>query len=143
MLYIKDTNENKSFYATEDAIGFDIRADADGYLNPGEFKVIPTGLYMDVGFNSEVDVLGYELQVRPRSGLAAKYGVTVLNSPGTVDPLYPDEIGVILINHGQRPFSISKGDRIAQGVVARVSRAQGIETKDNKRTGGFGSTGTK
>ena len=107
-------------------------------LMPGARALVPTGLTIALP-------PGYEAQVRPRSGLAAKHGVTVLNTPGTIDADYRGEIGVILINHGDAPFSIRRGERIAQMVVASVVRAElaPVETlaATERGSGGFGSTG--
>ena len=130
-------------YQTADAAGMDLLAAIPGdkplALEPGAHEVIPTGLTFELP-------PGTEAQVRPRSGLAAKHGVTVLNSPGTIDADYRGEVCVILINFGQLPFSIHRGDRIAQLILAPVTRARLIETRLLDRTargtGGFGSTGT-
>lgn len=107
-------------------------------LEPGEYAAIPTGLSMEIP-------VGFEVQVRPRSGLAAKNGITVLNSPGTIDSDYRGEVKIILINHGNSPFAINNGDRIAQLVVASVSSAIFVEVDSLSETdrgqGGFGSTG--
>lgn len=107
-------------------------------IDPGRYAMVPTGLAIALPE-------GYEAQVRPRSGLAAKFGVTVLNSPGTVDADYRGEIKVLLINHGDAPFEIKRGDRIAQLVVAQVSAVTFIERKslgDTERgEQGHGSTG--
>jgi len=107
-------------------------------LMPGARALVPTGLTIALP-------PGYEAQVRPRSGLAAKHGVTVLNTPGTIDADYRGEIGVILINHGDTPFSIRRGERIAQMVVAAVVRAEltAVDTlaATDRGSGGFGSTG--
>lgn len=107
-------------------------------LAPGASGLVPCGFSMAMP-------LGYEAQVRPRSGLAAKFGVTVLNAPGTVDADYRGEVKVILINHGAAPFSIRRGDRIAQMVIASVSGLAFFEVDDLEETargsGGFGSTG--
>ena len=107
-------------------------------LKPGDFALIPTGLKIALP-------PGYEAQVRPRSGLAAKYGVTVLNSPGTIDADYRGEVKVILINHGKEDFVINDKDRIAQFVIAPVVTAKFIEVEELDATergeGGFGSTG--
>lgn len=127
-------------YATEDAAGLDLLAAiADPItLQPGERKLVPTGLSIAVP-------PGFEAQVRPRSGLALKQGVTVLNSPGTVDADYRGEVGVILINHGDKPFVINRGERIAQMVIAAYSRAEWVPVAELPETqrgsGGFGSTG--
>jgi dUTP pyrophosphatase len=107
-------------------------------LAPGQYAMVPTGLTMALP-------VGYEAQVRPRSGLAAKHGVTVLNSPGTIDADYRGEIGVVLINHGTAPFVIRRGERIAQMVIAEVARAELAAVASlsvtERGSGGFGSTG--
>lgn len=129
-------------YATAHAAGLDLRAavaaEAPVTLQPGERRLIPTGLCIALPE-------GYEAQVRPRSGLALKHGVTCLNAPGTIDADYRGEIGVILINHGQAPFAITRGERIAQLVVARYARVAFVEaqalTETERGAGGFGSTG--
>ncbi|NQV43507.1 MAG: dUTP diphosphatase [Rhodospirillales bacterium] len=129
-------------YATEAAAGADLLAavDAPVTLTPGAFQIIPTGIAMALP-------KGFEAQVRPRSGLAAKHGVTVLNSPGTIDSDYRGEVGVILINHGPEDFVIERGMRIAQLVIAPVSIAEwhdSLSLDDSDRgSGGFGSTGTQ
>ena len=129
-------------YETDGAAGMDLRAavpeDQPVTLAPGARDMIPTGLQIAIPE-------GYEVQVRPRSGLAAKNGVTCLNSPGTVDSDYRGELKVILINNGQAPFVIRRGDRIAQMVVAPVTRAT-FKLVDalpgtQRGSGGFGSTG--
>ena len=128
-------------YATESSAGMDVRAklEAPVVLQPGAYRLIPTGLYAALP-------AGTELQVRPRSGLAFKHGVTVLNAPGTIDADYRGEIGVLLINHGAQPFTVENGERIAQLVLARYERIEWKETEafpDSTRgAGGFGSTGT-
>ncbi|MDF1685697.1 MAG: dUTP pyrophosphatase [Parvibaculaceae bacterium] len=131
-------------YESDGAAGMDLRAAlGDGEsltLAPGAQAMVPTGLAMALP-------VGYEAQVRPRSGLAAKHSVTVLNSPGTIDSDYRGEVKVILINHGSSPFKIERGERIAQMVIAPVT--QGIWTKvdalsqTDRGAGGFGSTGVK
>lgn len=129
-------------YETADAAGMDLRAavedSAPVTLAPGHRAMIPTGLTIALP-------PGYEAQVRPRSGLAAKHGVTCLNSPGTVDADYRGEVKVILINHGQEPFVIKRGERIAQMIIAPVTRADlkvVAELDETRRgAGGFGSTG--
>jgi len=127
---------------TEGAAGYDLRAalpqDQPVTLAPGAFVAIPTGIALGLP-------AGYEAQVRPRSGLAAKFGVTVLNSPGTVDADYRGEILVILINHGPDPFAVARGERIAQMVIAPVAAtalqsAAHLEETD-RGSSGFGSTG--
>ena len=128
-------------YATSDSAGMDLMAavDAELVLAPGARAVVPTGLMIALPS-------GYEAQVRPRSGLAASHGLTVVNSPGTVDPDYRGEIGVILANLGTEPVTIRRGTRIAQMVVAPVVRIAWDETDALPETGrgaaGFGSTGT-
>ncbi|MEE4013291.1 dUTP diphosphatase [Roseibium sp. FZY0029] len=122
------------------AAGLDLLAAVDGpiTLAPGARALVPTGLAMALP-------AGYEAQVRPRSGLAAKHGVTVLNTPGTIDADYRGEVKVILINLGEDPFKISRGDRIAQMVIAPVLQADLVEVEvlpeTERGTGGFGSTG--
>ena len=127
-------------YETADAAGMDLRAAETAVLKPG------TRCLMPVGFAIALPK-GFEAQVRPRSGLAVKHGVTVLNSPGTIDSDYRGEIKVPLINHGNDDFAIARGDRIAQMVIAAVARAVWAETANLEVTargaGGFGSSGTK
>jgi dUTP pyrophosphatase len=127
-------------YETEASAGMDIRAHTQEpiLLQPLERAIVKTGLFIELP-------LGYEAQVRPRSGLAAKFGITVLNTPGTIDADYRGEIGVILVNLSNEPFSISNGDRIAQLVIAKHERAEWEETAEltitSRGAGGFGSTG--
>jgi dUTP pyrophosphatase len=127
-------------YATPDSAGMDLLAAValPVTLAPGERRLVPTGLALQLP-------PGYEAQVRPRSGLALKQGVTVLNAPGTVDADYRGEVGVILVNLGQADFTVSRGDRIAQLVVAPVIQARWAEVADleesQRGAGGFGSTG--
>jgi dUTP pyrophosphatase len=127
-------------YATEGSAGMDLLAALaeSTTLAPGERMVIPTGFAMALPE-------GYEAQVRPRSGLALKQGITVLNTPGTIDSDYRGEVGVILINLGQEPVTVHRGERVAQMVVAPVTRAVLEVTDDlqesDRGTGGFGSTG--
>lgn len=129
-------------YATQGAAGFDFRAcvpaDAPVTIPPGGRALISSGFAVAVP-------QGWELQVRPRSGLAVKHGVTVVNAPGTVDSDYRGTVGICLINHGAEPFTVSRGDRIAQGVVAAAAQATMIEAASLDETergaGGFGSTG--
>lgn len=129
-------------YGSVEAAGCDlVAAIADPItLQPGDSTIVPTGLKIALP-------PGYEAQVRPRSGLAAKNGVTVLNSPGTVDSDYRGEVGVILINHGREAFTIERGMRIAQMVIGQVIQIDWQETDDLNVTerggGGFGSTGVK
>lgn len=129
-------------YQSKSAAGLDllaaIPANEVRTLSGGAYAVIPTGLSVELP-------PGTEAQVRPRSGLAAKFGVTVLNSPGTIDADYRGEVGVILVNHGNQDFHIRRGDRIAQLVVSMVAQARIVETDALSATkrggGGFGSTG--
>ena len=127
-------------YETSGAAGLDLRAfiSSEIIIPPSAIAKVPTGLFMEIPE-------GYEGQVRPRSGLAARSGITVLNAPGTIDSDYRGEVEVILINHGTAPFTVRNNDRIAQLVLARTCRAEITETdslEDTKRgAGGFGSTG--
>jgi dUTP pyrophosphatase len=129
-------------YQSAHAAGLDLLAavleNAPVVLAPGESAMVPTGLSIALPD-------GFEAQVRPRSGLAAKHGVTVLNAPGTVDADYRGEISVILINHGSTPFTIRRGERIAQMIIASVARAELVPVatlpSSERGSGGFGSTG--
>ena len=129
-------------YETLESAGMDLRSNikTDITLKPNQRTIVPTGIFIALP-------KGYEAQVRSRSGLAAKYGVTVLNSPGTIDADYRGEIGVILINFSENDFIIKNGDRIAQIVIAKHERAIWEECNDLSKTergsGGFGSTGQK
>ena len=129
-------------YETVHAAGMDLRAFTGGpvTLSPLERKLIPTGLYIELP-------VGYEAQVRPRSGLALKHGVTVLNSPGTIDADYRGEIGVILVNLSDKEFTVNDGDRIAQMIIASHAKAELVETEEIDTTergeGGFGHSGRK
>ena len=124
-----------------DSAGMDLLAAVEGdvVLAPGSRALIPTGIAVALPS-------GHEAQVRPRSGLALKHGVTVLNSPGTIDADYRGEVGVILINHGEAPFTVRRGERIAQLVIAAVTAAVLDEVErlpeSGRGTGGFGSPGT-
>jgi dUTP pyrophosphatase len=129
-------------YQSSEAAGLDLLAavplEKPLILSPRQYALVPTGLTIALPS-------GYEAQVRPRSGLAAKHGVTVLNAPGTIDADYRGEIGVLLINHGDAPFSVQRGERIAQMVIAPVARvelapAAALAVTD-RGGGGFGSTG--
>lgn len=129
-------------YKTEGAAGADICACVSEpvVISSGKFAMIPTGLFFEIPF-------GYEVQIRPRSGLAAKNGVTVLNTPGTIDSDYRGELKIILINLGTEDFVVNNGDRIAQMVISPVQQAN-FEIVDSlsetqRGSGGFGSTGTK
>jgi len=129
-------------YMSEGASGMDLYAAVEGTLAlaPGEVALIPTGIHIAVP-------RGFEAQVRPRSGLALKHGVTVLNAPGTVDSDYRNEVGVILANLGAQPFEVERGMRVAQMVIARSYQADVVEVDELSETerglGGFGSTGMK
>ena len=129
-------------YETSGSSGMDLAANIDANINidPGETAIIPTGLALSIP-------KGFEIQIRPRSGLAAKQKISVLNTPGTIDADYRGEIKVILINLGQDSFKVEKGLRIAQMVVCPIEQAQLKEVDDLSETdrgkGGFGSTGTK
>jgi dUTP pyrophosphatase len=129
-------------YETPAAAGIDLRANLDEpfTLQPLERTLVKTGLFLEIP-------QGYEAQVRPRSGLALKKGITVLNSPGTIDADYRGEVGVILINLSKDPFVIEDGERIAQLVFAKVEQASWVEaeilSETERGAGGFGSTGVK
>jgi len=127
-------------YATPQSAGMDLRAhlEAPVTLHPMERRLIPTGLYISLP-------PGYEAQVRPRSGLALKHGITVLNAPGTIDADYRGEVGVVLVNLSQQDFVVNDGERIAQMVVARYEQAQFVSVSELDETergaGGYGHTG--
>ena len=125
-------------YATEGAAGMDVVSAEDVTIEPGARHAVATGLAVAIP-------PGFEIQVRPRSGLALKHGITVPNTPGTIDSDYRGELKVILINHGSEPFAIARGDRVAQLVLAAVTRAGWNEVSELDETlrgaGGFGSTG--
>ena len=125
-------------YASEDAVGLDVSAAEELILQPGERHAVATGFAIEIP-------RGYEVQVRPRSGLAIKSGITCLNTPGTIDSDYRGEVKVILINLGQEPFGVRRGERIAQLVPAPVLRADFVDVGELGDTprggGGFGSTG--
>ena len=127
-------------YESEGSSGMDIRANVKEsvMLNPGEIKLIPTGFAVSVP-------PGYEAQIRPRSGLALKYGIGLVNSPGTIDSDYRGEVGIIMTNWGSEPFPIKRGDRIAQMIISKVYKADFvlIDTLDetSRGEGGFGHTG--
>ena len=144
---IKRLNNNYSdiplpSYSTTGSSGMDIRAAIENELliEPGQVKLVPTNLSVEIP-------AGYEIQVRPRSGLAAKYGIGVLNSPGTIDSDYRGEVKIILINFSKEQFKISRGDRIAQIVVSKVYIGNIIESDDlnssSRGSGGFGHTGQR
>jgi len=125
-------------YQTEEAAGFDLHSINDIVIKPNERRLIATGLAFDIP-------TGYEIQIRPRSGLAYKHGITVLNTPGTIDSDYRGEIKVLLINHSNEDFEIKIGDRIAQAVIKEVIQASFEEVEELSETKrgekGFGSTG--
>ena len=129
-------------YATAGSAGMDIRAalKEDVILKPGKVELIPTNLSVEIP-------VGYEIQVRPRSGLAANHAIGILNSPGTIDSDYRGEVKIIIMNFGKEDFKISRGDRIAQLIVAKVYSAKIEEVKDlnssHRGEGGFGHTGKK
>jgi len=133
------TNETPK-YATEHAAGMDVRANESGILKPLERKLFKTGLAIAIP-------VGYECQVRPRSGMAYKQGVTVLNAPGTIDADYRGDVGVILINLSDEEVKINKGDRIAQLVFVKVENTELVAVTELPETergsGGFGHTGEK
>ena len=142
---IKIINKSKHelpSYASNGAAGMDLRANLDMpiILKSLERTLVPTGLFLEIP-------LGFEAQVRPRSGLAFKNGLTVLNSPGTIDADYRGEIKVILVNLSNQDFTINDGERVAQMVIAKHEQAQWIEVEQlietDRGAGGFGSTGTK
>ncbi len=129
-------------YQTNGSAGMDLRAhlEKDIVLKPLERSIIPTGLFVALP-------LGYEAQVRPRSGLAAKYGLTVLNSPGTIDADYRGEIGVILVNLSDTDFTVKNGERVAQLVISKHARGEWVSVQNlsdtSRGSGGFGSTGSQ
>jgi dUTP pyrophosphatase len=129
-------------YQSVGASGMDLRAclDSPMVINPKEFALVPTGIAISLP-------PGYEAQVRPRSGLALKYGIGLLNSPGTIDSDYRGEIAVILMNFGKEPFFINDGDRIAQLVISKIWKAKILEVEELDQTergeGGFGHTGVR
>ena len=139
---INRSSHDLPHYETESSAGMDLRANLteDVILKPLERTIVKTGLFIELP-------KGFEAQVRPRSGLAAKKGITVLNSPGTIDADYRGEIGVILVNLSNEEFSIQNGERIAQLVISRHERANWEEVEVLEETqrgaGGFGSTGTR
>ena len=129
-------------YQTNGSAGMDLRAhlEKDVVLKPLERSIIPTGLFMALP-------LGYEAQVRPRSGLAAKYGLTVLNSPGTIDADYRGEVGVILVNISNTDFTVKNGERVAQLVISKHTRVEWVSVQNlsdtSRGSSGFGSTGSQ
>jgi dUTP pyrophosphatase len=141
-MIVKIVNESSNAlpqFETGGSAGADIRSNQRTTIQPGSFELIKTGLFVEIPY-------GYEIQIRPRSGLALKHGITVLNSPGTIDSDYRGEIGVILINHGTEPFDINVGDRIAQMVLSKVEHIQwhalgSLDSGTKRGEKGFGSTG--
>lgn len=139
---INKSNQNLPEYATSQSAGMDLRANIEEsiILAPLERKLIPTGLHIALP-------VGYEAQVRPRSGLALKHGITVLNTPGTIDADYRGDIGIILINLSNEPFEVKPGERIAQLVICSHEKAEWelVDTLDStdRNDGGFGHSGTK
>ena len=138
---INNSNNPNPKYHTKSSAGMDLMAFVDDpiIIESGEWKLVSTGIYIKLP-------TGFEAQVRPRSGLALKKGISVLNSPGTIDSDYRGEIGVILINHSKNNFIVNSGDRIAQLVIAKhesinLKNVQSIDSS-NRGIGGFGSTGT-
>jgi len=145
MIQVKVINKGKQplpQYATAQSAGMDLRANTiePFTLNPLERKLVPTGLFIALPE-------GYEAQVRPRSGLALKHGITVLNTPGTIDADYRGEIGVVLVNLSNEPFTIEPGERIAQMVIAKHEQANFLVVEELDETergaGGYGHTGVK
>lgn len=144
--FVNTSNNPDPEYATSGSSGFDIRASLPNAISimGGDTAIVPTGLYFNIPAN-------FEIQIRPRSGLAAKSSITVLNTPGTIDADYRGEIKVILINHSKDRFVINNGDRIAQAVIASVisknyvklNKVAEIDTNTERGSGGFGSTGSK
>ena len=139
---INKSNNPTPAYSTDDSPGMDVRAFVETpiTLNPLERVLVPTGLYMELP-------KGYQCEIRPRSGLALKKGITVLNTPGTIDADYRGEVGVILINLSNEPFVINNGERICQMVIMNYTKAEWVEVEELNDTergaGGFGHTGVK
>lgn len=139
---INKSNNPTPSYSTADSAGMDVRAFVENpiTLNPMERVLVPTGLYMELPH-------GYQCEIRPRSGLALKKGITVLNTPGTIDADYRGEVGIILINLSNEPFVINNGERICQMVIMNYTKAEWVEVEELNDTergaGGFGHTGVK
>jgi dUTP pyrophosphatase len=137
---VNKSNNPLPSYQTMSSAGVDLAAFIDDsmILQPGERALVPTGIYIELPE-------GFEAQIRPRSGLAFKHGISMVNAPGTIDADYRGEIGILLINLGQEPFTVSNGDRIAQMVIARYSRVEWNEVENlsntARGTGGYGHTG--
>ena len=125
-------------YARFGDAGFDLCSAEDAVIEPGEYKLVSTGLAFEIP-------IGFEMQIRPRSGLASKHGISIVNSPGTIDSGYRGDVGIIIINHGKQPFEIRKNDRIAQGVIAEFECVQFKEvdslSESERGECGFGHTG--
>lgn len=139
---INKSNNPTPSYSTADSAGMDVRAFLENpiTLNPLERVLVPTGLYIELPH-------GYQCEVRPRSGLALKKGITVLNTPGTIDADYRGEVGVILINLSNEPFVINNGERICQMVIMNYTKVEWVEVEEltdtERGAGGFGHTGVK
>ena len=137
---INKSDNDLPSYETIGSAGCDVRSNHDATINPGHKLLVKTGLYVEIP-------IGYEIQVRPRSGLAFSKGITDLNSPGTIDSDYRGEIGVILVNLSNQKFTVNRGDRIAQLVLAKYEKINWKIIKElpktNRGFGGFGSTGEK
>ena len=140
LIKIKKLNENAKIpkYAKFGDAGFDLCSVEDVVIDPCEYKLVSTGLAFEIP-------IGFEMQIRPRSGLAGKHGISIVNSPGTVDSGYRGDVGIIIINHGKQPFEIKKNDRIAQGVITEFECVQFKEVESLSESargeGGFGHTG--
>ena len=140
LIKIKKLNENAKIpkYAKFGDAEFDLCSVEDVVIDPGEYKLVSTGLAFEIP-------IGFEMQIRPRSGLAAKHGISIVNSPCTVDSGYRGDVGIIIINHGKQPFEIKKNDRIAQGVITEFQCVQLKEVESLSESargeGGFGHTG--
>ena len=137
---INKSDNDLPSYETIGSAGCDVRSNHSATINPGDKLLVKTGLYVEIP-------IGYEIQVRPRSGLAYSKGITVLNSPGTIDADYRGEIGVILINHGDEQVILDKGERIGQLVLNKVEQINWesvlVLSDTTRGSGGFGSTGKK
>lgn len=149
MLKLEHLGTGEIFYATRESAGFDICANQDLIIKPQEWALVKTGLRIIesqgvnlIKFGAEEFQAVAEIQIRPRSGLALKHGITVLNSPSTIDADYRGEIMVSLINHSKNNFVVAAGDRIAQGICSLAVQLPGIKLKNVERgAGGFGSSG--
>ena len=142
MIYLRYDEESKPAYMTAMSAGADLRAREECVILPGKVVAVPTGVWIDMNrtcFESQTNEI-FELQIRARSGLAFKNQITLANGVGTIDADYPDEIKILLINHGDSEFKVEKGMRIGQLVLSKVHRLPNISAQ-GKRVGGFGSTG--